>query len=137
MSETNESKLQVESDVTVDKEFFLEHTRLVPAKKDSNIRLDLTVGGEDGFEFTIVLVFKSDPHEASPQIKYNTDPETNTINVTLINWCYPYYDSMNSVSTKKIKIADIDDKEIFIDLMLFFVKDSDESTLVVFNMYSK
>jgi hypothetical protein len=136
MSEVDEGKLQVESDVTIG-EFFLEHTRLIPVANDDDVKLDLTIGDEDGFKFTIVLAFETDHINKSPNISYSSDPENGVITVTLKNFSFPYCELTDSLATKKVKVADINDKEIYISFVVFLLKDMSNSILIVFNMYSK
>lgn len=137
MEDVNAGKMQVESDIVLDKEFFLEHTRTFITHKNSSAKIEITIGGENGFEFAIEAKMITDPSIKEPKIQYESDDETNVVIVTFTNWCAPYYNMMSSIGTRKVKIANVDDKEIYVDFTLFFTKDVEETTYVIFNMYSK
>lgn len=137
MEDVNAGKMQVKSEVVINKEFFLEHTRTFILNKNSSATLDITIGGDDGFEFTIEAKMVQDPSIKEPKIHYESDDETNMITVTFTNWCAPYYNMMTAIGTKKVKIATINDSEVYVDFTLFFTKDVEDTTYIVFNLYSK
>lgn len=137
MEDVNAGKMQVESEIIINKEFFLEHTRTFILNKNSSAKIEITIGGEGGFEFAIETKMVTDPSIKEPKINYETDDEINVITVTFTNWCAPYYNMMSSIGTRKVKIANVDDKEVYVDFTLFFTKDVEETTYVIFNMYSK
>ena len=137
MSDVNTGTMAVKSEVIIDKEYFLEHTRSIPVSAGTNAKIEFTVGSEDPLEFAIDVNFKKDLSMEGNKIIMNSDQDTGIISVDFINWTAPYYNALDAVSTEKKQIGNYGDKKLYMNFMVYFVKDVKDSAMLIINLYSK
>lgn len=136
MNNLNARNLVIESDVIVNNEFKLVHTRLIHLHGDENADVHFTIKSKEELEFDLAVNFVFDYNNPGPDIKYTSDPVTGKMIINFINLSSMTIGS-NETSTKRTHIANIDNMELYMDFSLHILESNLDYRLLYINLYTK